>query len=126
MQCTHRNLCPVPSRQPRLDPTKKHRYRRNEIRNRSTNASISYTDIEVAFVEIDKSSISVYNDIEVLNFDIDVSSMSYCVDIELPGFDVENSSISYWFDIECYILRYRRFSELRHSISNVKTFDIEL
>ncbi len=31
-----------------------------------------------------------------------------------------------WIGIECYNLRYRRFWELRHSISNVKTFDIEL
>jgi hypothetical protein len=103
----------------------------HDIRYRSTKASISHTDIEGAFVDIEKSSISVYNDIGVLNFDIDISSssISYCVDIEVPDFDIEGSSISYWFDIECYNLRYRRFLELRafrHSISNVKTFDIEL
>jgi hypothetical protein len=50
----------------------------HEIQYRSTNASISYTDIEGTFVDIDKSSISVYNDIrvEVLNFDNDVSSIT--------------------------------------------------
>jgi hypothetical protein len=34
--------------------------------------STSYTDIEGAFIDIVKSSISGYNDIEVLNFDIDI------------------------------------------------------
>ncbi len=88
------------------------------------------TDIDGAFLDIEKSSISGYidHDIEVLNFDIDVSSISYCVDIEVPGFDIEyssisccvdieaqaldieDSSISYWIDIECYNLQYRRFS----------------
>jgi hypothetical protein len=95
----------------------------HEIRYQSTKASISYTNIEGEFVEIDKSSISVYNDFEVLNFD--VSSISFCVDIEISGFNIEDSSISisYCFDVD----RYRRFLELRHSISNVKTsgFDIE-
>jgi hypothetical protein len=47
----------------------------HEIRYRSTKASISYTDIEGAYVNIDNSSISGYNNIEVLNFDIDVSSI---------------------------------------------------
>jgi hypothetical protein len=117
MQCAHQNLCTVPSRSYSspgwmicLDPTKKHRYRR-----------ISYTDIEGAFIDIDKSLISGYNDIEVLNFDIDVSSISYCVDIEVSGVDirVKDFSISYWFDIEGYNLQYRRFSELRHSTSKV-------
>jgi hypothetical protein len=52
-----------------------------------------------------------------VNFYIDVSSISHCIDNEVPGFDIEDYSISYWFDIECYNLRYRRFSEVRHSIS---------
>jgi hypothetical protein len=118
MQCAHRNLRPEPSRQPRLDPKKNTDIEEHEIRYRSTKASIKYTDTvtEGAFVDIDVSSISVYNDIEVLNFDIDVSSISYCVDIKVPGFDIEGSSISYWIDIEWYNLRYRRFSELGHSI----------
>jgi hypothetical protein len=38
--------------------------------------SISYIDIEGAFIDIEKSSILGYNDIEVLNLDIDVSSIS--------------------------------------------------
>ncbi len=130
MQCAHRNLCPEPSRQPRLDPEKNTEIKEHEIRYRSTKALISYTDIEGAFVDVYKSSILVYNDIEVLNFDVDVSSssISYCVDLEVLGFkfDIEDSSISYWFDIECYNLRFRRFSELRHSISNVKTFKFDI
>jgi hypothetical protein len=51
----------------------------HEIRYQSKKSSISYTtDIEGAFVDIEKSSISVYSGIEVLNFDsdIDVSSIS--------------------------------------------------
>ncbi len=115
MQCAHRNLCPVPTRQPRLDPTKSTDIEEHEIRYRSTKASISYTDIEGALV--DKSSISVHSDIEVLNFDIDVSLISYCVDIEVPGFDIGSISNvtaldidvsqSRAFDIECKNLRYR-------------------
>jgi hypothetical protein len=62
----------------------------HEIRYRSTKASISYTDIEGAFVDIHKSSILGYNNIEVLNFDIDVFSISYC---EAPGFNIMDSSI---------------------------------
>ncbi len=95
---------------------KKHRYRRTRNSISKHKASVSYTDIEGAFVEIEKSLVSGCNGIEVLNFDIDVSSVSYCVDIEVPGFDIEDSSILYWFEIECYNLRYRRFSDLRHSI----------
>jgi hypothetical protein len=53
----------------------------HEIRYRSTKASISFTDIDRAFIDIEKSSISVYNNIDVLIFDIDVSSILYCVDI---------------------------------------------
>ncbi len=54
-----------------------------------------YSDIEGAFVDIEKSLISVYYYIEVLNFRVDiyVSSISYCIDIEVPGFDIEDSSI---------------------------------
>jgi hypothetical protein len=71
-------------------------------------ASMSYTDIEGAFVDIDKSSKTGYryNDIEVLTFDNDVSSISYCVDIEVSGLDVKDSSISYCVDIEGYNLQY--------------------
>jgi hypothetical protein len=72
---------------------KKHRYRRTRNSISNHNASISYTDIEGAFVDIEKSSISGYNDIEVLNFDIDASSISYSVDIKVSGFDIEDSSI---------------------------------
>ncbi len=76
--------------------------------------------------DIDVSSILFCVDIEVPGFDIEHSSISYCVDIEVQAFDIEDSSISYWIDIECYNLRYRRLSDFRYSISNVKTFDIEL
>jgi hypothetical protein len=64
-------------------------------------ASISYTNIQGAFVDIDKSSISGYNNIKVLIFEIDVSSISNCVDIEVPRFDIEDFSISYWINILC-------------------------
>jgi hypothetical protein len=69
----------------------------------------TYTDIKGAFVDIERSSISVYNDIEVLNFDIDVSSISYRVNISKF-----QASIS-------KVLRYRT-----GSISNVTTFDIDV
>ncbi len=75
--------------------------------------SISYTDTEGAFVDIDKSSMSGYNNIEVLIFDIDVFSISYCINIEVPGFDIKDSSTSYWIDIEFYNIRYRRFSDFQ-------------
>ncbi len=42
-------------------------------------------DIEGAFVDIDKSSISGFDDVQVLNFDINISSISYWVDIEVPA-----------------------------------------
>ena len=54
------------------DQAKKHRYRRTGHSISNQKASTSYTDIEGAFIDIEKSSISGYNDIEVLNFDIDV------------------------------------------------------
>jgi hypothetical protein len=76
MQLAHRNLCPVPSRQPRLDPTKNTDIEDHENRYRSKKALVSYIDIEGAFIDIEKSLISGYNDIEVPNFDIDVSSIS--------------------------------------------------
>ena len=126
--CAHGNLCPIPSRsysspgstQQRNTDIEghKHRYRSTKLRYR---IQISKVNLSISR----DSSISVYNDIDVLNFDIDVSSISYYIDIEVLGFDIENSSISYWVDIECFNLRYRRLSDLRHSISNVKTFDIE-
>jgi hypothetical protein len=129
--CEHGNLCPilVPSRsysspgstQQRNTDIEghKHRYRSTKLRYR---IQISKVHLSISR----DSSISVYNDVEVLNFDIDVSSISYYIDIEVLGFDIGDSSISYWVDIECFNLRYRRLSDLRHSISNVKTFDIEL
>ncbi len=86
-----------------------HRRTRNSIL-KHKKVSISYADIEGAFVDIDKSSILGYNNIEVLNFDIsiDVSSISYCVDIEVPGFNIEDLNFrkSYWFDVEGYNIRY--------------------
>jgi hypothetical protein len=86
----------------------------------------SELDSEGPFVDIDKFSISGYKDIEVLIFDIDDSSISYCVNIEILAFDIADSSISYWINIECHNLQHRRFLDFRYSISNVKTFDIEI
>jgi hypothetical protein len=107
---------------------KKHRDRNSISKHK---ASISYIDIEGAFIDIEKTSISGYNDIEVLNFDTDVSltscwvdievpdldidvySISNCVDIDVSRFDVEDSSISYWIDIVCYNIRYRLLSDFK-------------
>ena len=121
--CAHGNLCPIPSRsysspgstQQRNTDIEghKHRYQSTKLRYR---IQISKVHLSISR----DSSISVYNDVEVLNFDIDVSSISYYIDIEVLGFDIENSLISYWVDIECFNLRYRRLSDLRHSISKVK------
>jgi hypothetical protein len=66
-------------------------------------------NIEGAFVDIDKSSISGFDDIEVLNFDIDVSSISYCVDIEVPAL-----RLRYQRFLDIVLVRYRR---LKPSIS---------
>jgi hypothetical protein len=101
MQCAHCNLCPVPSRQPRLDPTK------------NTDIEDTQFDIEAQklryHIQISKEHFSIsrnlryrYKTTSKLKFDIDVSLISYCVDIEVPGFDIEGSSISYCIDIVCY------------------------
>ncbi len=67
-------------------------------------ASTSYIDIEGAFIDIEKSSISGYNNIEVLNFD-----------------RYRAESISIFYASISAILRYRTVS-----ISNVSTFDIDI
>jgi hypothetical protein len=63
-------------------------------------ASISYTDIEGAFVDIDKFLISGYNDIDVLIFDINISLILNCVNIEVPRFQVNINDllIFYWIN----------------------------
>jgi hypothetical protein len=53
--------------------------------------SISFTDIEGAFFDIDKSSTSGHVDIDVLTFDIDNSSISYWFDIKVVTFSIEVS-----------------------------------
>jgi hypothetical protein len=70
----------------------KHRYRRKRNSISKQKSSMSYTDIEGAFIDIVKSLMLGYNDIDVLNFDIDVASTSCCVDIEVPDFDIDVSS----------------------------------
>ncbi len=78
--------------------------------------------MEEAFVDIDKSSISVYNDIEVLKINIDVSSISYCVDIK---FQASISKILRYGIFNIVLLRYRVLQPSISTFLRVKAFDIE-
>jgi hypothetical protein len=92
----------------RVGATKKQRYRRTQNSISKHKASISYTDIEGAFVDIDKSSISGYS-----------SDLLYrCFfDIELRRY--RSSALRYRRFFDIVLDRYRM---LQHSISKFIRF----
>ncbi len=93
----------------------------HEIRYRSKKTSISllsYTDIEGAFVDIEKSSKSVYNDIELLNFDIDVFFV-----IVMSRYRSFMLRYRQFFDI--VLDRYRMFLPSISMFSRFRALDIE-
>ena len=67
--------------------------------------TISGYDIEPAFFDIDKASISGYTDIEVKSFNINVYLISYCFDIEVMKLQYRSfsSGTLHYYDIIVFL-----------------------